>query len=281
MKSLFRPEMVQKIIIVFVLLLGMKLFWFFVTLEWLYTVDIDQERVSNIRHLYYRVRLTPNEAPAPVPQKVQVATKIVEGNIKDIKLLAIYHSSEMTVVTVEYKKGTRVLVSGDAIDGFILDDAGNNFATFIKNNKRYKVLLVKSVSNTAQASITRAVSSASISKVKKNLGGVIDAGDHKIIDRSLLEHYANNINEVYKEIGVGEVKRGNDLVGFRISYVKRDSPFAKLGVRRNDIIKSINGQAINSYSVAFGIYKNIKNMENLSLVIERGTEEMELEYEIN
>ena len=43
----------------------------------------------------------------------------------------------------------------------------------------------------------------------------------------------------------------------------------------------MNGQAINSYNAAFGVYKNIQNVENLTLVIERGKEEMELEYEIN
>jgi len=47
------------------------------------------------------------------------------------------------------------------------------------------------------------------------------------------------------------------------------------------VIKSINGQEINSYNAAYGVYKNIQNMDNLTLVVKRGKEEMELEYEIN
>ena len=89
------------------------------------------------------------------------------------------------------------------------------------------------------------------------------------------------MDDIYKNIGIGEIKEGKDLRGFKINFVRRDSPFAKLGIRRNDVIKSINGQEITSYNAAFGVYKNIKNVDNLSLVIIRGKEEMELEYEIN
>ena len=112
-------------------------------------------------------------------------------------------------------------------------------------------------------------------------GDVVDAGDHKIIDKSLMDHYAKNMDDIYKNIGIVEVKKGNILEGFRISFIRKGSPFAKLGVKRGDIIKAINGQKIDSYNAAFGVYKNISNIDNLTLVIQRGKEEMELEYEVN
>jgi general secretion pathway protein C len=89
------------------------------------------------------------------------------------------------------------------------------------------------------------------------------------------------MNDIYKNIGVSEIKEGKDLKGFKINFVRKDSPFSKLGIRRNDVIKSINGQEITSYNAAFGVYKNIKDVDNLNMVIMRGKEEMELEYEIN
>jgi len=110
---------------------------------------------------------------------------------------------------------------------------------------------------------------------------VTNEGSAKIIDRSLLDHYANNMDDIYKNIGISEIKEGKDIKGFKVNFVRKDSPFAKLGIRRDDVIKAVNGQEINSYNAAFGVYKNIKNIDNLSLVIIRGKEEMELEYEIN
>jgi len=54
-----------------------------------------------------------------------------------------------------------------------------------------------------------------------------------------------------------------------------------LGLRRGDVLTAVNGQVLDNYSAALGIYKNINTIENLTLVIKRGKEEMELEYEIN
>ena len=284
MKDLFKPELIKKLIVVLVVLLGLKLLWFVISLLWLSTVDVDQKKREASKNLYYRVKLTPNKAPAPVKALVKAPVRVTGGSIKDIKLLAIYHASDMTVVTVEHKSKTKVLSNGDVINGFTLDSAGNNFAIFVKNDKTYKMQLIKSMSASASSSVSRSRATHKKTvkkKAKEPLGKVTDAGDHKIIDRSLLEHYASNIKDVYKDIGIGEVKKGKDVVGFRINFVKRDSPFAQLGVRRDDVIKSINGQVIDSYGTAFDMYKNIKDVENLSLVIERGKEEMELEYEIN
>jgi general secretion pathway protein C len=283
MKDLFKPEILKNFIIVLAILLGFKIVWFIISLIWLPTVDIDQAKKEGSKTLYYRVKLTPNQAPAPVQKKPKPVVRVSGGNIKDVKLLAIYNASDITVVTVEHKSKTKVLSNGDVINGFMLSSAGNNYAVFTKERKEYKVMLIKSGQATATPSIVNSAPTKVKKKkpVKKELGKVTDAGDHKIIDRALLDHYATNIDDIYKNIGIGEVKNGKDVVGFRINFVRRDSPFAQLGVRRDDVIKSINGQAIDSYSTAFAVYKNIKNIDNMSLVIERGKEEMELEYEIN
>jgi len=283
MKDLFKPELLKNLIIVLAILLGVKILWFVMSLLFLPTVDIDQAKKEGSKSLYYRVKLTPNEAPAPVHKKPKPVVRASGGNIKDISLLAIYNSSDITVVTIEHKKKTKVLSNGDVINGFTLSRAGNNYAIFTKSAKEYKVTLIKTSKATTTPSIVKTTpqKAPKQEKVKKGLGKVTDAGDHKLIDRSLIDYYANNVEDIYKNIGIGEVKKGKDVVGFRINFVRRDSPFAELGIRRDDVIKSINGQAIDSYSAAFAVYKNIKNIDNMSLVIQRGKEEMELEYEVN
>jgi len=281
MKNLFKPEMFKKILSVLVLLLILKLLWFIVEVLWLPATDIDQEVEQGGKSLYYRVKLTPNAAPAP--RKTVIKPTKVSGSIRDIILLAIYNASDTTVITVSHQKKNKVLGLGDDINGFVLEGAGNNFATFSKNSKTYRVQLVKIAKNNNKNNIKAAkdVSPSKGTEETKPDGQVTDAGDHRIIDRSLLDHYAKNMDDIYKNIGISEIKEGKNLKGFRISFVKRNSDFSKLGIRRDDVIKSINGQEINSYNAALGVYKNIQNIDNLSLVIQRGKEEMELEYEIN
>ncbi|WP_295419916.1 PDZ domain-containing protein [Sulfurovum sp.] len=281
MKHLFKPAAFRWIITILVLLVLIKLAWFAVEMKWLPASGVEHVEETGGKSLYYRVKLTPNEAPAPV-KKAPAKTRKPAGSIKDITLLAIYNASDATVIVVEYKHKTKVLSKGDDINGFVLEGAGSNFATFSKNSKTYKVDLLKGKHNGKSVSTIQksAAPSASFSSAKAE-GEITDVGDRKIIDRALLEHYAKNMDDIYKNIGITEVKKGGDLKGFKITFVRKGSPFAKLGVKRGDVIKTINGQEINSYNAAFKMYKNIQNIENATLVIQRGKEEMELEYEIN
>ncbi|UPT77583.1 PDZ domain-containing protein [Sulfurovum sp. XGS-02] len=276
MKHLFKPEVTKWFWSLLILLLVVKMAWFTVELLWLPTMGVEHSEKRGPKALYYRVKLSPNDAAAPTTRRpVQTA-----GRIQDIKLLAVYNASDVTVVTVEYKRTTKVLAKGEAINGFVLEGAGSNYATFSKDAKTYQINLI--VSRKGEGSIKSAQpSAASASTANQVEGEVIDAGDHKIVDRSLLDHYAKNMDDIYKNIGIREIKKGKVLEGFSISFIRKGSPFAKLGIQRGDVIKSINGQKIDSYNAAFDVYKNIANIDNLTLVIQRGKEEMELEYEVN
>ncbi len=284
MKHLFKPEVFKGFIALLVLLLIIKLLWFVVEVVWLPSSGLGHAEDKGAKALYYRVRLTSNDAPAPIKQEPARSTKSHE-NIKDIELLAIYNASDVTVITVSYKNKTKVLSTGDEINGFVLEGAGSNFATFSKNSKTYQISLIKSKNGNSGISKANGIStpspSGSESSSSKAEGDVVDAGDHKIVDKSLVEYYAKDMKEITKNIGITEQKEGKDLKGFRVTFVRKDSHFSKLGLRRGDVIKSINGQEITSYNDAMNVYKNINAMESLSLTITRGKEEMELEYEIN
>ena len=280
MKHLFKPRTLKWLLTLLIAVLVVKLIWLAVEMEFLPTAGVNQAEEVRGKSLYYRVDLSPNQVP--VPKKMEKHEPV--GSIKDIELLAVYSAPDTTVITVMYKGNSRVMSRGEEINGFRLEGAGSHFATFSKNGKIYRINLIESKTVKGSGSSITA-SGSSGSEAESNSGGVegeiIDAGDHKIISKSLLDHYAKNMDDIYKNIGIADVKKGNKLVGFKVTFVKRGSPFAKLGVERGDIIKSINGQEINSYNAAFNAYKNIGNVQNLTLVILRGKEEMELEYEIN
>jgi len=280
MKHLFKSKGFKNLIGILLILLIAKLTWLSIGMLWLSSDGVDHEKKSRNKSLYYRVKLTPNEASAPVKAPVKAPV----GSIRDIKLIAVYNASDTTVVTVEYKRKTKILGRGDTINGFVLEGGGSTYAIFTKDAKSYRVDLLKPKNSDASKSSIK-VSSHSKKKVlsepEKVEGEIVDAGDHRIVDKSLISHYANNMDDIYKNIGITDLKEGNKVVGFKISFVKRGSPFAKLGLKRGDIIKSVNGEEINSYNAAFNAYGNIKDVENLTLVIIRGKKEMELEYEIN
>ncbi len=280
MKHLFKPERFYGLLLFLGTLLAVKLLWFIVEVVWLPSSGKDHIEERGGKSLYYRTKLTSPESAVPIVKKPLPSPKPV-GSIKDIKLLGIYHASDATVVTVLYKGKTKVLAQGEVVNGFTLETAGSDYALFGKHGKSYRVDLLRK-QNTANRSSIRPVL---FSKKRKDSsmaeGEIVDAGDHRIVDKNLIQHYAGNMQEIMKNIGIVEVKDGQALKGFRVTFVRRNTPFAKLGLRRGDIIKAVNGQEINTYSAAMNVYKHINEMENLTLTIKRGKEEMELEYEIN
>jgi len=279
MKHLFKPEIFKKVLGFLLLLLIIKTLWFVVEVLFLPAEGINQKIETNAKSLYYRVKLTPNKKAAIIRQAAP--QPVVLDNMKNIKLLAIYGSSRMAVATVVSKGKTKVLSRGEDINGFVLSHVGLYSATFSKHAKSYTLQLLNTKKSAKSSGISIVPAPMDHPPSTQRTGDVTDLGDHKVIDRSLLDYYANNMEEIYQNIGVSELRENGKLDGFKLTFVRRDSPFAKLGIRRNDVIQSINGQKITSYNAAFEIYKNIKNIENLTLTIKRGNEEMELEYEIN
>jgi general secretion pathway protein C len=277
MKHLFKSQALKRLWSLVLIVLAIKILWFLVEIVWLPSTGVEQSEARAPKALYYRVKLGPNEAVAPSDNQEPVQRA---GSIKDISLLAIYNASDATVVTVEHQNKTKVLAKGESINGFVLEGAGSNYATFSKNAKIYQLDLF--INTKGNGSIRNATPSASAGDAVQNVQGeVVDAGDHKLVDRSLVEHYSKNMADLEKNIGIKEIKQGNKLTGFSISFIRKGSLFEKLGVQRGDVIKTINGQQIDSYNAAMDIYKNISDMDNMTLVIQRGKEEMELEYEVN
>ena len=117
-----------------------------------------------------------------------------------------------------------------------------------------------------------------VDNIKENL---VISNDSVTVKRDYLNSYINDIEKVWNNISINEVKKNGVLEGFKISSVAKESVFAKLGLKKGDIIKSINNNVLTSYADAFKVYNNINNTQYLNLEILRNNEIMELNYEID
>jgi general secretion pathway protein C len=260
-------------------MLIVKLGWFIVEMTFLSAQGIEYVKPSESKALYYRTRF----AAQKLKQERIARKKKPISDIRNIKLLAIYHSQNRVVITVSKNNKSSVLVRGDEIDGYVLDDATAKEAIFLRNGKNYRITLIESKQSPQSKSSVKYVFGDK--KANKAAGsaseGISEENGRTVVDKNLLRHYTKNMDDIWKNIGIKEIKEGGQIKGFKVNFVKRGSDFAKLGLKRGDVIKSINGQELNSYNSALEIYKNIDTMEDLTLTIKRGKEEMELEYEIH
>lgn len=275
MKPLFKPRTVRRIIWILSVLLLAKLIWFVAEIVWLPSGGVDHLRDHRAKPLYYHIQM---QSGNPVHHKPVYKPEEIKSDIHDVRLLAVYAAADTVVITVEYKGKSTVLGRGDRINGYTLEDAGEDYAVFLKEGKYYRLkLYTPKQSSKGVLSPTPSVENTTVTEQ----GEIIDMGDRKLVDKSVIDYYTAHIDDIYKNIGIRDMKKGDTLMGFQVTFVRRGSPFAKLGLRRGDILEAINGEALTSYSAAFDAYNNIKDVSAITLTIKRGNKEMELEYEIN
>jgi len=276
MKLLFNSKFISTLILIFSVALIIKIGWFIVEITWLNTKGVEYTKPSEVKALYYRTRFASQQLSQPKPTPT-----IVADTIKSIKLLAIYRSDKKVVITVSKKGKTFVLIKGDEIDGYILDGATNKEALFVRDEKLYRVELSQSsASSKSSISYTHRPRVDAPKIPKKELKEIVNIDGITTIDKNLLQKYSQNMEDIWKNIGINEKKVDGKTIGFKVNFVKKGSDFAKLGLRRGDLIVAINGDALDSYAKALDVYSNIENIEDLTLRIQRGREEMELEYAI-
>ena len=280
----FLSKRLKTIIYIISIIVIVKLLWLIISFLFLPTSGVEHIKDAKLKPLYYRIKLArklphQNKAPAKVVNVVKKPPVVV--SMRGIKLLALYNSKDTLVVTVSKNRKSKVLSKGEDIDGFKLISGGSDYALFTKANKKFKLSLDdKKIKNPSSISIVkerdnrRATTSVDKKIVKRDDG-------ERVISKGLLTSYTKDIDKIWKDIGIGEHKKNGVLDGFVVNFVKRGSDFEKLGLKRGDILKSVNGEELNSYNSAFSFYKDIGNIDSLTLGIVRNNQEMELEYEIN
>jgi len=283
MKNLSDNRLFKTLIFLLTIVVIAKAIWLAISILFLPKEGIEHSKVEKIKPLYYRTKLArkPKKVKKPKVIKRRPPPPVV-NSMKGIKLLGIYSSSDIIIVTVQKGSKTKTLEKSkdkaEDIDGFVLTSAGRNYAIFRKNGKEFKLEMIKKIKNSKN--YIRPEEPKKHYKKKENQK-IINGDDEtqKIISRNLLKSYRKDETKIWKDIGIGEYKENGVLKGFKVNFVKKGSDFAKLGLKKGDILIAINGEEL-SYKTAYTFYTTINSIDDLTLTIKRNNQEMELEYEI-
>ena len=279
MKQIINSKYLSTITFILSIIVFIKLLWMAASIFLLPNSGEEYKEATKAKKLYYRVRLT-NESNVIAPVKNMARpTKVAALSMRNYKLLGLYNDTEKLVVTVEKGRKTTILSRGEKIDGFELNSAGDNFAMFKKNGQEFKLSLLN-VKNTKQPTTATVARPNNTQRIQSNNNQIVEQGGTKVISRSLLTSYTTDIDKIWKDIGIAQYKQNGKLSGFKINYVKKGSDFEKLGLQRGDILKAINAEELNSLSSAMNFFKDINNIENLTLTVERNGKREDMEYEI-
>jgi len=274
-------EVIKIIVVSLAIVAIVKLFWTVVSL-YLPIEGVDAEPVHSGGKLYYRYRLA-SSIKKPLSKHTST-TKRKRYTIRDLKLIAVYHDSENNIAVIQNRGKSIVMVEGDTIHGFTLKQVDIDSAIFEKDNKEYQLKLPNKIIGgySKEPSFpSNRTDNPPIHKKKYEIHKNLYENSHKVqIDRENIESYMQNMDKIWKNISLSDIRKDGRVIGFRVRYIKRGSLFEKLGLRRGDKIVAINGEEIRDYSIPMRIFKDINDIDSLTLTVERRGKRVELNYEI-
>lgn len=287
MKARSNPKLLGWVIALLGVAVLVKLLW--VAAEWLIPLPLQgvEHTGTSLQHtLRYHYRLA-SDAQLKVPTQTTPKPKAPpRGSLADYKLVGIYSDASHAIVTLI--RGTKSFVissdpKGGTVEGYALKDANATTARFEKGKSILTLTLFeKKLPAVPKGPGIHKIAPTPATETRKEepKAPVHTEGDTTVINRSLIQEYTENPDKIWKNIGLYEVKSNGKLDGFKVRFVRRGSPFAKLGLKRGDIIKSINGEPIVDYATPMRMLRSADTIDDLSLTIERNHEEQELKYEV-
>ncbi|MFO7986420.1 MAG: type II secretion system protein N [Desulfatiglandaceae bacterium] len=106
------------------------------------------------------------------------------------------------------------------------------------------------------------------------------SGDAVTVGRSDITNSLQNINELLTQVRIRPHLKNGKPDGFMLSHISSGSMFSKLGLKRGDIVKRLNGAPINTPEDAFAFYKALESGSALTLDIIRQGREKTINYTI-
>ncbi len=203
-------------------------------------------------------------------QKKKVVKKAPVYKLDKLLLKAIYDDPVAPFIAVQENRKVTLISKNESFKGYKLVEVHPQKAIFEKNGRRYELTFKAEKNN--KISYSEAVPeiiSDSTSEEKA-----------VFIRRKQIQYYAKNYDEIWKNIKIKEIIKNRRLKGFKVTWIKKDSIFAKMGLEKGDIILGANGKTFKSLSQVFKIYNNMDKLDSLVLKIRRDNEERELEYEL-
>jgi general secretion pathway protein C len=117
---------------------------------------------------------------------------------------------------------------------------------------------------------------------QKGVGNSVADKTDFTFERTEINKYLENLPKILQEArAVPYVAPGDtDPSGWKLVAIKTGSIFEKLGLVRGDIIKSVNGETVDSAQQAMEMYQTLRNSDNIRLEIRRGADTRTNNYTI-
>ncbi len=250
-----------------------KLLWSF-SLFFLEKGSIDeQKRVDYTYH--YNINFankmfsTSEIKPKPkIPKPTPIPTPW-----NSIKLKATYIDSLVKFIAIIKGKEIEFVSLDEDYKGYRVKEIEHNRALLERDGKTFYIVINEEKSKSKYPK-------QPIKPIPPKNNSPIKPQESFIVSRKDIEYFKKHPGAPWKSIKIRELRKNKKLDGFIVDGIKQGSLFSKIGLKKGDIIKSIDGQVIESLKNVMNYYNKIDTLEDLSLGVKRGQNEVELVFNI-
>ena len=188
-------------------------------------------------------------------------------NITNMILKGLYGKGRHGMAIVALKSSankTTVLSVGETFSGYKLEEIYIDRVVFVKEAKEYTLQMAKSKTP-----------STSFIKEIEQIEGTTQ------VSRKDINDYVQQRKDIWKDITIEPVNEEGEIKGFEVKSINKNSQIATLGLEVGDRIVIANNVELTSMKAVLDLYKDIKTIQTLQLVVLRDGQEEELIFDIN
>ncbi len=186
----------------------------------------------------------------------------------------IHARREMSVATVQVSgKDIFAVVAEEEVEGMAKIRDIQRYKVIFRNlrNRKLEYIEIKE-ENKIQMGVAQSQTPQQFGQVDKT---------NFSFKRADINKYLENLPRVLqdaKAVPYVAPGSGGEISGFKLVAIKAGSIYEKLGLKRNDIIKGVNGEPVDSPQKGMELYQALKSAENIQLEVERGGSPTTLNY---
>lgn len=221
-----------------------------------------------------------NPLGALMPDKSKGSSENQSYQIKDINLAGTLPGIG---AWIRDRSSTRFILKGEIINGYRVDDVKYMEITLLNGDKKHLLFMNISTGNLTppqRASSRPQPKSAATKKTTQKEGypGIEPAseGVEGIVPRELVDKLLMNPYDEIAKMRMVPVEGG----GMKLARIDPDSVLGLVGVRKDDVIKAVNGVEITNLSDATNAVNSMMSGTRFDVKVERSGNPLELKYQV-
>lgn len=245
-------------------------------------IDRSQYSVITNRNLFSSSGLMPDALKANKQETEKKEAAPVPTTLALNLIGTLVHSNpnkSIAAIEVKSKSMTGSYQTGAEIEGLATIEKIERSIVYIRNmsNGNIEYIEMKSASKVSFDASKAEAPKAAVSKE------VLSTGNNTFqIKRADLLKYTNDLSSVLMQARAVPNRDPNtgEINGFRLLDIQPGSIYEQLGLKPMDVIKGVNGEAVDSIQKAMEFYNTFKNSNQVKLQIDRGGKNDTFTYDI-